>query len=97
MADENMREAMRRGVASDQGLQPATFGQAYQSLAGRGPAKALIERLQKQGAPGIRYLDGSSRGAGAGTSNFVVFPGEEEALRILERNGQPLGIFDVLR
>jgi hypothetical protein len=53
--------------------------------------------LRQQGIPGIRYLDGSSRGAGAGTSNFVVFPGEEEALRILERNGQPLGILDVLR
>jgi len=46
--------------------------------------------LRESGIPGIRYLDGSSRGTGAGTSNFVVFPGEENALRILERNGQPL-------
>jgi hypothetical protein len=46
--------------------------------------------LRGRGIPGIRYLDGGSRGAGTGTSNFVVFPGEENALRILERNGAPL-------
>lgn len=43
--------------------------------------------LRAAGVPGIRYLDGGSRGAGAGTSNFVVFPGEEPALKILQRNG----------
>jgi hypothetical protein len=48
--------------------------------------------LQQQGIPGIRYLDGGSRGAGSGTSNFVVFPGNEDLLRILERNGQPIGL-----
>jgi len=45
--------------------------------------------LAKQGIPGIRYLDGGSRSAGAGSSNYVVFPGNENMLRILERNGQP--------
>jgi hypothetical protein len=43
--------------------------------------------LRSAGIPGVRYLDASSRGVGQGTSNFVVFPGEENALRILERNG----------
>jgi hypothetical protein len=47
--------------------------------------------LQKAGIPGVRYLDGGSRGAGSGTSNFVVFPGNEDILKILERNGQPVG------
>jgi hypothetical protein len=46
--------------------------------------------LRQAGIPGIRYLDGGSRGAGQGSSNFVVFPGEESLLTILERNGQPL-------
>lgn len=46
--------------------------------------------LRRQGIPGIRYLDGGSRGAGQGTSNYVVFPGNEGLLTILERNGQPL-------
>ena len=46
--------------------------------------------LAKQGIPGIRYLDAGSRGQGQGTSNYVVFPGEENMLRILERNGRVL-------
>ena len=47
--------------------------------------------LRELGIPGIRYLDGGSRGAGQGTYNYVVFPGEENALTILERNGMPIG------
>lgn len=47
-------------------------------------------RLKELGIPGIRYLDGGSRGAGTGSSNFVVFPGNEGLLNILERNGQPI-------
>ena len=46
------------------------------------------KRFQDAGIPGIRYLDRGSRGAGAGTSNYVVFPGNEGLLKILERNGQ---------
>jgi hypothetical protein len=41
--------------------------------------------LRDAGIPGIRYLDGGSRGAGEGTRNFVVFPGNEGLLKILER------------
>lgn len=48
------------------------------------------DALKAQNVPGIRYLDGNSRGAGAGSSNYVVFPGEEGLLTILERNGQGL-------
>jgi hypothetical protein len=46
--------------------------------------------LDSYGIPGIRYLDQGSRGAGAGTSNFVTFPGRTGLLNILERNGQPI-------
>ena len=49
-----------------------------------------VEALRKAGIPGIRYLDGGSRGTGQGSSNFVVFPGNENRLKILERNGKPL-------
>lgn len=45
----------------------------------------VSEMLRAQGIPGIRYLDGGSRAGGAGTSNFVVFPGNEGLLKILER------------
>ena len=43
--------------------------------------------MREAGIPGVKYLDASSRGAG-GTRNFVVFPGEEKSMTILERNGQ---------
>lgn len=46
--------------------------------------------LQRLGVPGVRYLDGSSRGAGQGASNYVVFPGNEGLLSILSRNGVPI-------
>jgi hypothetical protein len=49
--------------------------------------QAAAMDLRYQGIPGIRYLDQGSRGAGTGTSNFVVFPGEEDLLRILSVNG----------
>jgi hypothetical protein len=53
-------------------------------------AAAASRLLQQQGIPGIRYLDGGSRSAGSGSSNYVVFPGQEGLLNILERNGQLL-------
>jgi hypothetical protein len=70
-----------------------TGGAAYarvNRLLGRGDA-AASDALRQAGIPGIRYLDGGSRGAGTGTSNYVVFPGNEGLLTILERNGQLLG------
>lgn len=58
---------------------------------------SMIEQdLVQSGIPGIRYLDGLSRNSGGqATSNFVVFPGNEDILQILERNGQPLGLMGV--
>lgn len=58
-----------------------------------GPAstpEGVAEALKRAGIPGIRYLDQGSRSAGQGTSNFVIFPGEESILKILERNGIPI-------
>jgi hypothetical protein len=52
-----------------------------------GKPSAASEYLKNKGIPGIRYLDGGSRGSGVGTSNYVVFPGNEGLLNILERNG----------
>lgn len=68
-----------------------TMGEAIKLLGMNTNPAAGSRLLAKQGIPGIRYLDGGSRGAGSGTSNFVVFPGEEGLLTILERNGVPLG------
>jgi hypothetical protein len=51
-------------------------------------AAQAAEILKQAGIPGVRYLDAASREAGEGTSNFVVFPGNENMMTILERNGQ---------
>jgi hypothetical protein len=50
----------------------------------------VTKKLRDAGIPGIRYLDAGSRDTGKGTSNFVVFPGNENLLQILERNGAPI-------
>ena len=42
--------------------------------------------LSEAGVPGIKYLDGTSRKAGEGTRNFVVF--DENDLTVLTRNGE---------
>lgn len=43
------------------------------------------ETLRQMGISGIQFLDAGSRGAGTGTRNFVVFPGNEGLLNILGR------------
>jgi len=65
-------------------------GDAYFNLGGHNNPGPTSQMLRQAGIPGIRYLDGESRGLGGGTSNFVIFPGEESLLTILERNGMPL-------
>ena len=73
----------------------STTGQAVNNYISKALSPADAARLLKDaGIPGIRYLDQGSRATG-GTSNFVVFPGEERLLRILERNGQPMGLMGV--
>jgi hypothetical protein len=39
----------------------------------RDASRAVSSSFNEAGIPGIRYLDGNSRGAGEGTSNYVVF------------------------
>jgi hypothetical protein len=47
--------------------------------------EAIAKYLNSVGVPGVRYLDKGSRTAGAGSSNYVVFPGNEGLLKILSR------------
>lgn len=83
-------------AASNNPYQPKslkTVGDAIQHARvnwATGKGQLLEEQLRQAGIPGIRYLDGGSRGAGQGSSNFVVFPQNENMLTILERNGQPI-------
>jgi hypothetical protein len=48
-----------------------------------GSPSVASQYLKTEGVPGVRYLDQGSRGVGQGTRNFVVFPGEEEAIKML--------------
>jgi len=63
---------------------------AFKQAGHQNPTQAATDWLTQQGIPGMKYLDGGSRGAGTGTKNFVVFPKNEGLLQILERNGVPL-------
>lgn len=49
----------------------------------------ISKALRDAGITGIRYLDGGSRGAGSGTSNYVLF--SDQLPRIIETNGVPTG------
>ncbi len=75
-------------ITQPQAVPNMTGGEYFNYLRNREMAPAeQADWLRKAGIPGIRYLDGGSRSAGAGSSNFVVFPGNEGLLKILERNG----------
>ena len=65
---------------------PTDLGRSLYNSISRNAADASAA-LRQAGIPGIRYLDGGSRSAGAGSSNYVIFPGNESLLSILERNG----------
>lgn len=83
---DRLPEDMRRSfdVNVDSGISGANAYKNWLWDSGKTEA-AKAETLRGMGIPGIRYLDGGSRGAGQGTSNFVVFPGNEGLLKILER------------
>ena len=65
----------------------AFYHALFRDVNGADRASASLKAL---GIPGIRYLDGGSRTAGTGTSNFVLF--DDQLPRILERNGVPTGL-----
>jgi hypothetical protein len=69
-------EGMRAGIPEDKAIPSLSYGQQIAS-----------EQLRQAGIPGIKYLDQGSRAGEKGTRNFVVFPGEEQSLTILERDG----------
>ncbi len=96
---EGVKAALRKSpFAPDESVWPHYTGrQLYEGeMNARGPYKAdgwptaaaatdVSGLLNKQGIPGIRYKDQGSRGKEGGTYNYVVFPGMEHLLKILER------------
>ena len=64
----------------------STAGQIFNTMNQTQSPSKVAEFYKNAGIPGIRYLDAGSRGqGGSGTRNFVVFPGEEKKVKILER------------
>lgn len=60
-------------------------------------SKKASDAFRKAGIPGIKYWDEGSRAAGEGSRNYVVFPGNENLITPLERNGEPLGLLGMGR
>jgi len=68
--------------------QPEDGRAIYKLLSGSFDSDAKASKfLRNAGIPGIRFKDANSRGgdSATGTRNFVVFPGEEKKVKILER------------
>jgi hypothetical protein len=65
----------------------STFHNVLNRDLGVDPA-LIANTLKERGISGIKYLDGISRDVGQGTRNFVIFPGEEKSMTILERNAE---------
>jgi hypothetical protein len=90
-----LRDMLTKARKSFSGIDPngnPIGGQVHHLYAQHrgGNANAVSEELAQAGIPGIRYLDGSSRTAGEGTSNYVLF--DDQLPRILEVNGKPTGL-----
>ena len=68
---------------------PPSYGSPVDNVE-RALQKLALDRdgateLRRAGIPGVRYLDGVSRAEGAGSRNYVVFPGAEDQIRILRK------------
>jgi len=80
-------QAFIEGTETPETGRVAKGGDLYLALSDYGNESVAGTRaLQEAGILGIKYRDAGSRGqGGTGTRNFVVFPGEEKKVRILER------------
>ena len=53
-----------------------------------GTRQAVTDAMKAAGIRGVRYLDQTSRAAGSGTRNFVVF--DENDIKIVAKDGKPV-------
>jgi GNAT superfamily N-acetyltransferase len=64
-----------------------TGGEMHDFIGGRINSQQIAGQMQQAGIPGIKYLDAGSRGAGEGTSNYVVF--DPSIMRIVRKYAVP--------
>jgi len=76
-----------QALARQYNLQPEDLGGDLLAAAD-GKTAAGAQRLREAGIPGVRYLDQGSRGQREGTRNIVVFPGGEDQVQILKKEGK---------
>lgn len=81
-----VREFYQRGNTLDGDIRGGQFYTIFEVLAGKGASTSA--ELNSAGIPGIRYLDGNSRGEGEGSYNYVIF--DESKIKITEENGTPV-------
>jgi hypothetical protein len=84
----NQQSPTIKALAKQYGLNDADHlgGDLVAAMDAKRPAGA--QKMREAGITGIRYFDAGSRDANKGTRNFVVFPGEEKSMTILERNAK---------
>ena len=85
-----VQKALRENELWDVVPEGRPLGEMVQAMGRAMGPERTSNILRELGTPGVRYLDAGSRGAEGGTSNFVVFPGNEHMMTILERNGQAM-------
>jgi hypothetical protein len=76
-----------QALAKQYNIQPEDLGGDLLAAA-EGKTAAGAQRLREAGITGVRYLDQGSRGQRESTRNIVVFPGSEDQVKILKREGQ---------
>lgn len=99
---ENVRSALSQlGVEAPSGksidqmngeyLQRMLVGNSADVAGVSGANQAASEALGKAGIPGLKYLDGMSRGADEGTRNYVTWDQDVlDRMKLLERNGEDM-------
>lgn len=96
LADEDFSEQYGNALFGE-AISPRFPGSGLYALAGEVVAEVTEKEASHQrtsrylarlGIPGVKYLDGGSRGKGDGTRNFVLF--DHDLVKIIEENGKPV-------
>ena len=84
-----VKEAFGYGMEGYAHKSKMNGGELYREMvSGTGGGDQASDLLNKLGIKGIKYFDGSSRSAGEGTRNLVVF--DDKIVKTLSRNGKPV-------
>jgi len=80
---------VRQRILSSRSLQKKSWSSPLEDKMGYEAYELGHDDVVNAGIPGIKYLDQGSRASGDGTYNYVVFPGYEDKVKVLEENSTP--------